>query len=170
MSDSQLEDSLAQLGEEVRGLARDVPGPLRRVRLSSGEATVEIEWHAPEPQAGEPLPAAYSAPPARLQPDPAEREAAPEASAEDQQLITSPMVGTFYHAESEGADPFVSVGDVVAAGQTVGIVEAMKLFNPIVAECAGVVLEVLVGNAKPVQFGDPLVRLSTDPAQLPVGG
>jgi acetyl-CoA carboxylase biotin carboxyl carrier protein len=165
MTHSQIEDSLAQLGEEVRGLARDVPGPLRRVRLSSGEATVEIEWHNPDAAPVEPsAPRSAAQPPAS--PEPTAEQA---AGTEDGQLITSPMVGTFYRAESEGAEPFVAIGDTVEAGQTIGIVEAMKLFNPIVTEWSGVVLEVLAENAKPVQFGDPLVRLDTSLGQ-PVGG
>ena len=171
MSDSQIEDSLVQLGEQVRGLARDVPGPLRRVRLSAGEATVEIEWHSPDAPALE-RPATMRT--VQTEQTPAEQAPAGSAhpaqaeAAEDQQLVTSPMVGTFYRAESEGAEPFVAVGDLIEVGQTIGIVEAMKLFNPIAAECSGVVLEVLAENAKPVQFGDPLVRLGTSLSQ-PVG-
>jgi acetyl-CoA carboxylase biotin carboxyl carrier protein len=172
MSDSQIEDSLVQLGEQVRGLARDVPGPLRRVRLSAGEATVEIEWHSPDAPALE-RPAtvqtvqAQQAQAEQAHADPAHlAQAEGTVAAEDQQLVTSPMVGTFYRAESEGAEPFVAVGDLIEVGQTIGIVEAMKLFNPIAAECSGVVLEVLAENAKPVQFGDPLVRLGTSLSQL----
>jgi acetyl-CoA carboxylase biotin carboxyl carrier protein len=168
MSDSQFEDSLAQLGEQVRGLARDVPGPLRRVRLSAGEATVEIEWHSPDAPALE-RPATIRTVQAEVAPSAEQAHAglaAAEAEpAEEQQLVTSPMVGTFYRAESEDAEPFVAVGDLIEVGQTIGIVEAMKLFNPIAAECSGVVLEVLAENAKPVQFGDPLVRLGTSLSQ-----
>jgi acetyl-CoA carboxylase biotin carboxyl carrier protein len=69
-------------------------------------------------------------------------------------------VGTFYHAAEPGADPYVSVGDEVEPGQVVGIVEAMKLMNPIAAEVPGTVVEVLVGNAQPVEFGQPLLALA----------
>ena len=76
--------------------------------------------------------------------------------------IESPMVGTFYAAASEEAEPFVKVGDTVKAGQTVGIVEAMKLMNEIEAECSGTVEEILVGNGQMVEYGQPLMRVRTD--------
>jgi acetyl-CoA carboxylase biotin carboxyl carrier protein len=73
--------------------------------------------------------------------------------------VKSPMVGTIYLAPQPGADAFIKVGDKVAAGQTLLIVEAMKTMNPIPAPRAGVVLEILVDDAQPVEFGEPLVVL-----------
>lgn len=70
--------------------------------------------------------------------------------------VTSPMVGTFYRAPNPGAEPFVKVGDHVEAGQTLGIIEAMKLLNEIEAETSGTVKEICVENAQPVEFGQPL--------------
>jgi acetyl-CoA carboxylase biotin carboxyl carrier protein len=70
--------------------------------------------------------------------------------------ITSPMVGTFYRAPAPDADPFVDVGQAVAIGQTVCIVEAMKLMNEIGAEFGGTIREVLVENGQPVEFGQAL--------------
>jgi acetyl-CoA carboxylase biotin carboxyl carrier protein len=70
--------------------------------------------------------------------------------------VTSPFVGTFYRAPSADGNPFVEVGDVVAPGQVLCIVEAMKLMNEIEAEVAGTVVEVLVDNGKAVEFGDRL--------------
>ncbi len=70
--------------------------------------------------------------------------------------ITSPLVGVFYAAPSEEADPFVKVGDPVKKGQVVGIVEAMKLMNEITSDCDGVVREVCVENAEAVEYGQPL--------------
>jgi oxaloacetate decarboxylase alpha subunit len=70
--------------------------------------------------------------------------------------ITSPMVGTFYRAPAPDADPFVEPGDVVEAGQTVCVIEAMKLMNEIEAEFRGKVVQVLVENAQPVEFGQKL--------------
>ena len=70
--------------------------------------------------------------------------------------ITSPLVGVFYAAPSEDADPFVKVGDPVKKGQVVGIVEAMKLMNEITSDCNGVVREVCVENAEAVEYGQPL--------------
>lgn len=73
--------------------------------------------------------------------------------------VESPMVGTFYAAPSENDEPFVRVGDAVRAGQTVGIVEAMKLMNEIEAECDGIVEEILVSNEALVEYGQQLVKI-----------
>jgi len=83
--------------------------------------------------------------------------AAPAAEASPQRkAVTSPMVGTFYRAPAPDADPFVEVGDVVEVGQTVCIIEAMKLMNEIEAEAKGRVAQILVENAQPVEFGQKL--------------
>lgn len=74
-------------------------------------------------------------------------------------VIEAPMVGTFYATPSEGADPFVKPGDAVKKGQTVCIIEAMKLMNEIAADIDGIVDEVLVENEAMVEFGQPLVRI-----------
>ena len=71
--------------------------------------------------------------------------------------VKSPMVGTAYLSPEPGAAPFVRVGDVVNEGQTLVIVEAMKTMNPIAAPRAGKVVEVLVANEEPVEYGQPLV-------------
>lgn len=88
---------------------------------------------------------------------PATSEAAPAAEPVVQgTTVTSPMVGTFYRAPNPGAEPFVKVGDHVEAGQTLGIIEAMKLLNEIEAETSGTIKEICVENAQPVEFGQPL--------------
>lgn len=71
--------------------------------------------------------------------------------------VKAPLVGTFYAAPSEGADPFVSVGDVVKKGQVIGIVEAMKLMNEVESEFDGTVEAILVENGEMVEYGQPLV-------------
>ncbi|HEX5402943.1 MAG TPA: biotin/lipoyl-containing protein [Pseudonocardiaceae bacterium] len=81
-------------------------------------------------------------------------------------IISSPMVGTFYRAPDPGSDPFVQVGDVVDEDQTVAVIEAMKLFNPISADCTGVVTEILAVDAQPVEFGQPLIRVTPDPGSI----
>jgi acetyl-CoA carboxylase biotin carboxyl carrier protein len=78
-------------------------------------------------------------------------------------VITAPMVGTFYRAPTPSAAPFVSVGDTVIAGQTIGIIEAMKIMNEIAADQSGVVAEFLAGNGQPVEYGSPLMRLDVLP-------
>lgn len=82
--------------------------------------------------------------------------AAAPAPAAEKKTINSPMVGTFYRSPSPGAKPFVEVGQKVAAGDTVCIIEAMKLLNEIEAETDGVIREILVENGSPVEFGQPL--------------
>lgn len=74
-------------------------------------------------------------------------------------IISSPLVGTFYAAKAEGERPFISVGDKVAKGQTIGIIEAMKLMNEVEAETDGIVAEIYVENEQLVEYGQPLVRL-----------
>jgi acetyl-CoA carboxylase biotin carboxyl carrier protein len=76
--------------------------------------------------------------------------------------IKSPMIGTFYRTSNPDADPFVSVGDSVSSGQTVCIIEAMKLFNEIESEVSGKIVKILVDNATPVEYDQPLFLV--DPA------
>ena len=75
------------------------------------------------------------------------------------EVVTSPLVGTFYAAPSEDAKPFVKVGDTVSKGQTLAIVEAMKLMNEIESEYDGVVTKILVKNEEAVEYGQPLFRI-----------
>lgn len=99
----------------------------------------------------------------------AEQAPAPAAAAPDGQAaprdddrfvqITAPMVGTFYRAPAPDAEPYVKVGDVVEVGQTLCIIEAMKLMNEIESEVRGRVTEILVENAEPVEYGQPLFVL-----------
>jgi acetyl-CoA carboxylase biotin carboxyl carrier protein len=87
---------------------------------------------------------------------PAAAGAAPAASAPQGHVVTSPMVGTFYRAPSPGADPFAQIGDTVKEGQTLCIIEAMKLLNEIESDKAGVIKEILVDNGQAVEYGQPL--------------
>ena len=90
---------------------------------------------------------------------PAQQE--PEQIAEEKggNVVKSPLVGTFYAAPTEDAQPFVKVGDTVKKGQTLAIVEAMKLMNEIESEFDGVVTEILVENEDNVEYGQPLFRI-----------
>lgn len=96
-------------------------------------------------------------------PSTAEAPAAPPAEAEedaaDVVFITSPFVGTFYRAPSPDADPFVTVGQDIRPGQSLCIVEAMKLMNEIESEIQGTILDVLVDNGTPVEYGDRLFKV-----------
>ncbi|HLT18271.1 MAG TPA: acetyl-CoA carboxylase biotin carboxyl carrier protein [Thermomicrobiales bacterium] len=76
--------------------------------------------------------------------------------------ITSPMIGTFYVAPAPGEPPFVQPGDVIEQDQVIGIVEAMKIMNEIVADRGGKVIEIVAENGQTVEYGSPLVRLALD--------
>lgn len=119
-----------------------------KVRIVNKVQTVAVAA-APvaAPVVAAPAPAAA---PAAQEPAPAPEPAATGTT------VTSPMVGTFYRAPNPGAEPFVKVGDQVEAGQTLGIIEAMKLLNEIEAETSGTIKEICVENAQPVEFGQPL--------------
>src|SRR5262245_26664666 len=91
--------------------------------------------------------------------------AAPAAAAEapkvpEGPIVKSPMVGTFYRAGAPGAKPFVEVGDTVKVGQTICVIEAMKLMNEIEADKDGVVKAIMVENAQPVEYGEPLMMIA----------
>jgi acetyl-CoA carboxylase biotin carboxyl carrier protein len=73
--------------------------------------------------------------------------------------VTSPMVGTFYRASGPDETPFIEVGDTIRLGQAICIIEAMKLMNELEAEVTGEVMEILVENGKPIEFGQPLMRV-----------
>ena len=102
-------------------------------------------------------PVVAAAPAAAPAPAATSESAAAPAVAEDTRTINSPMVGTFYRAPSPGAKPFVEVGDTVKKGQTVCIIEAMKLLNEVEAETDGVVKEICVENGQPVEYGQNLL-------------
>ncbi|MFC4587993.1 acetyl-CoA carboxylase biotin carboxyl carrier protein [Sphaerisporangium corydalis] len=149
--------TLEELWRHATGVIDAGAGPVRRIKLSAGETSVEIEW--PEhvgAAAYVPLAAVATVPAslpaavhgvADLQPDPAAHQ------------VCAPLVGTFYRAPSPGAKPFVEVGDTVVAGQRVAIVEAMKLMNGVEADRDGLVTAILVEDATSVEYGQPLITI-----------
>ena len=82
-------------------------------------------------------------------------------------VVRAPLVGTFYRAPQPGAPPFVTPGDAVEEGETLGIVEAMKLMNHVTADRAGRVVEVLAGDGEPVEYDQPLMVLETFSPEAP---
>jgi len=134
-------------------------GPAFAPSASSGPA-------APQPAAFAPAPSAPSGPAAPAEVAPAasapaapatpETPAAPAKAASTGTPVKAPIVGTFYASSSPDAAPFVKIGDSVSAGQVLCIIEAMKLMNEIEAETGGVVREILVKNADPVEYGQTL--------------
>ena len=98
--------------------------------------------------------------PARATPATNNIESTPQTNAKkDAEFITSPMVGTFYRSPSPGAAPYVSIGDTIKKGQTIGIVEAMKIMNEIEAEFNCKIVEIEVNDAQPVEFGTKLIMV-----------
>ncbi len=148
-----LNETLRLLREEVSSLVKTVPGPMSSVSLRAGETALEIRWD--HQVTALPVPGAAG---------PGTTAAVEELSTVDDGVveIAAALVGTFYVAPSPGSPPFVEVGARVEPGQTVGIVEAMKLLNPVTAECAGEVVEVLAGDAEPVEFGQVLLRIRAE--------
>lgn len=97
--------------------------------------------------------------PTAMQVLPAAEEKPGNTGSTEGTIVKSPLVGTFYAAKAEGEKPFISVGDKVTKGQTIGIIEAMKLMNEVEAEADGTVAEIYVENEQLVEYGQPLVRL-----------
>jgi acetyl-CoA carboxylase biotin carboxyl carrier protein len=119
----------------------------QRIRLRRGPETIAV------------APSSLAAPPATASAGPAPSPAGVSPDEAKYLLIRSPMVGTFYSAANPDSPPFVKVGDQVGPETTVCIIEAMKVFNEIPAECAGRIAAVLAENGAPVEFGQPLYRV-----------
>ena len=128
---------------------------IAEIEITEGEESVRISrYPAGIPVAAAPL--AAPAPVAAPAPAAAPAEAPAEAKEEDGFEVIAPMVGTFYAASSPGAAPYVQVGDRINEGDTLCIIEAMKMFNQIEAEASGTVVAILVENGQPVEFDQPL--------------
>jgi acetyl-CoA carboxylase biotin carboxyl carrier protein len=128
-----------------------------KVRISRQGLAAPIMMAAPAMQ---PMPMTQATGPAAGAPVAGGSAAAPPAPAEPEgHRVKSPMVGTFYRAPSPGAPAFVEVGQQVTKGQTLCIIEAMKLLNEIAADASGTVKAILVENGQPVEYGQPLFLL-----------
>lgn len=129
----------------------DLRDGAQRLRLRRGTQPTLVAGAAPLALP----PASQASAPAASDPQPT----APAAPAKKLIDIKSQTVGTFYAAANPGAEPFVKVGSKVTPASVVGLIEAMKLFNEIAAECSGVIMEILVDNQQPVEFGQVLMRV-----------
>jgi acetyl-CoA carboxylase biotin carboxyl carrier protein len=143
------ESSLTEIeiieGEESVRLSRGSSAPPAPVHTALPADVQAAAWSAP----------GSSAPPAAAAPAP--QAAAPEEeSVPEGELVRAPMVGTYYAASSPDTDPFVSLGQQISEGDTMCIIEAMKMFNQIEAEASGTVVAILVENGQPVEFDQPL--------------
>ncbi|MCP5353168.1 MAG: acetyl-CoA carboxylase biotin carboxyl carrier protein [Chromatiales bacterium] len=137
---------------------------IAEIEIAEGEESLRISRYPAAGQVvGTPMPGHYAmpmapAPVAPAAPTPVVAPAAPAAPEEPTgHAVKSPMVGTFYRAPSPGAKAFCQVGDKVSVGQTLCIIEAMKMLNQIESDAAGTVKAILVDNGDPVEFGQPLV-------------
>jgi len=131
---------------------------IAEIEITEGEDSVRISRYS---QAAPAAPAPAAPAPAAPAPVPAAAAAAPAAPAaepeEDGFEVKAPMVGTFYAASSPGAAPYVQVGDRVNEGDTLCIIEAMKMMNQIEADVSGVVKSIRVQNGEPVEYGQTLI-------------
>ena len=135
--DTALIRQLAELLDETKLTEIEVEDGARKIRVA--RTMTGVTMAAPAPMAAAPVAVAE----------------APAPSAAN--AIKSPMVGTVFLAAEPGAKPFAGVGDVVSEGQTLVIIEAMKVMNPIAAPRAGKVMQVMVENGQPVEFDQPLI-------------
>lgn len=151
--------------KEIRELIDFISGSgLEEVNIETEEFKISVKRSPDQavvtaaPAAAAPAPVAAPAP-AVPAPAAAPKAEAPAPAAADESnyvQIKSPMIGTFYRSSNPETPPFVSVGDDVTAGKTVCIIEAMKLFNDIESEVSGKIVKVLVDNASPVEYDQPL--------------
>jgi acetyl-CoA carboxylase biotin carboxyl carrier protein len=146
---------------ELRRLIRLVQSTgIGELEISSGGRTVRI---SARPEGGfVAAPMVGHAPAAEAGASP-ERPAPAAASTDHLKAVTSPMVGTFYRAPAPDADPYVEIGATVDVGQTVCIIEAMKLMNEIESDVKGRIVQILVENAQPVEFGQKLFLVDPGP-------
>ena len=126
------------------------------VRISRNTGPVTQYLSAPMAPMAMPAPAAAPAPVAAPAAAPAAPAAPAKPAVDNRHIVRAPMVGTFYRQPSPGAKPFVEVGQTVKVGQTLCIIEAMKMLNQIESDKAGVVAEVLVQNENAVEFDQPM--------------
>ncbi|MFB7880820.1 acetyl-CoA carboxylase biotin carboxyl carrier protein [Brevundimonas diminuta] len=160
MSDDKNKNIDADLVRSLADILNDTD--LTEIEVERGDLKIKVKREvtvaaAPIQYATAPAPVAQAAPaaaaPLSMPSDPA------TIVARAGEEVKSPMVGTAYLQPAPGADPFIKVGDKVKKGQTLVIVEAMKTMNPIQSPRDGVVAEILVGDAQPVEFGEALVVL-----------
>ena len=155
MTDNTNEDAMRIDVDLVRQLAQLLDDTsLTEIEVEDGGRKIRIARKAAAVAAA---PLQYAAAPMAAAPATAAVEAGAPAPASTADAVKSPMVGTVYLSSDPSAKPFISVGDKVAAGATLLIVEAMKVMNPIVAPSAGTVTAILVQDKQPVEFDQPLV-------------
>jgi acetyl-CoA carboxylase biotin carboxyl carrier protein len=148
------EQTLESLCKQARLLATGLPGALTRLTVMAGENRVDMEWVPGAAPAGLALANGVAA--ATLEPG---------AEEESGHAVVAPLVGTFYRSPEPDAAPFISEGDIIEAGQQVGIVEAMKIMNAVQADQGGRVAKILASDGDMVEYGQPLIILAAPDAE-----
>ncbi|MEO8002041.1 MAG: acetyl-CoA carboxylase biotin carboxyl carrier protein [Arenimonas sp.] len=144
LEESNLAEIEIKEGEESVRLARMPRG---------GVAPAPVVHHVEAPRAAAPAPVVHAAPSS-------ESHGGKSKDVPDGHMIRSPMVGTYYASPNPDSAPYVKVGQTVKAGDTLGIIEAMKMFNPIEADVSGTVRAVLVETGQPIEFDEPMFVIS----------
>jgi acetyl-CoA carboxylase biotin carboxyl carrier protein len=135
-------------------------GGIARMDVQHGDLHLSLRAHELPGATGAAAPVFVQQPGTTAVQQPAQGDT-PESP--DQHIVRAPMIGTYYAAPAPNEPAFVQIGDVVEEGQTVGIIEAMKIMNEIAADRAGTVVEIIAQNAQTVEYGSPLIRLATTP-------
>lgn len=130
---------------------------IAELEVTEGEEKVRIVKHTTiAVQQAAVLPQAISSPAATVPTAGVPVSATAASDVPEGHIVKAPMVGTFYRSASPGSEPFVEVGSTIKAGETLCIIEAMKLLNEIESDCAGTIKAILVENGQPVEYGEPL--------------
>lgn len=148
--------ALAELALEKKLVELTVSDGGQSVTIKTvSEQAAPMVYHQPQvlPAAPGPAPEGVSS---KAEPSPSPKEA---AAPENLYTITAPMVGSFYRSPSPDSPPFIEVGQTISAGQTLCIIEAMKLMNELESDVSGKVVRILVENGQPVEFGQPLIQI-----------
>ena len=164
MDFKQIKELIAKLNDsnisEIKVADKDFKIHIRTKAYTEAVSKGKVAVASMPMAAPAPVMQAASAAPVAAQATSNEEEAAPAASGED--VIKAPMIGTFYRSASPEKPPFVKVGDRIEKGQTICIIEAMKLFNEIEAEKSGTITKILIDDATPVEYDQPIMEI--DPA------
>jgi acetyl-CoA carboxylase biotin carboxyl carrier protein len=147
---------LEEMCNQALRLQNSTGRQLLRVRIRHGESVFEAEWSG--------LPVAEPEGPVATGAGESEASGAPD----DNIRVCAPLLGTFYRSPEQGASSFIEKGDLVQEGQQLAIIEAMKLMNAVTAPCSGRILEILVDDASPVEYQQPLLVL--EPLAVPQHG
>ncbi|MBE6855604.1 MAG: acetyl-CoA carboxylase biotin carboxyl carrier protein [Ruminococcus sp.] len=150
--------------EEIERLAALIgKDKLGEIEIRNDDFKIKLSAYRdcpPPPQMPMMAPPVMAAAPVSAPAPAAPAQAAPAAEAEDGNIVTAPLVGTYYSAPSPDSEPFVKIGQQVKQGDVLMIIESMKLMNEVICETDGTVAEIYVKNGEPVEFGQKLMKIS----------